>query len=273
MRQSILVHRNHFFLKIALLVSILAIVAYVWHQPFERPNGGTWLGYTLGVAAGGIMIWLSWFGVRKRQYGIGILNLEDWLSGHVYLGLTLAVVATLHAGFQFGTNIHTALYILMMIVIISGLLGLYFYIRFPLLLTENRRGMTTEIMVQQIADLDRELRQLAMNLDDATNAVVLKATQETIVGGSVVQQLRGYDSSCATAMARLFVERSESNGEDARRRQLLTRMVRKEELLKRMRRDVQLRCLLKFWLVFHVPFSIASLVALLVHVVTVFYYW
>jgi len=273
MRESILVYREHLYLKVAILLTLIAVTAYVWHEPFEVPNGGTWLGYTLGAVAGGLMIWLGWFGVRKRRYGVGKLRLEDWLSAHVYLGLALAVIATLHAGFQLGFNVHTALYVLMMIVIVSGVIGVYFYVSYPTLLTENRRGMTAEIMLTQIADLDREIRQLAMGLDDATNAVVLKASQDTVVGVTLIEQLRGYDPKCLTAVARDFVEGSDAKGEDTRRRQLLTRLVRKEELLKRIRRDVQLRCLLKIWLVFHVPFSVAALMALLVHVVTVFYYW
>jgi hypothetical protein len=264
--ESILVYRKHLYLKLALALAVTACVAYVLHQPLGRPNGGTWLGYTLGGIAGGLMVWLAWFGVRKRKYGVGKLPLEDWLSAHVYLGLCLMVVATLHAGFQVGLNVHTVLYVLMSLVILSGIIGVYFYVRFPRLLTENRRGMSAEIMLGQIADLDREL-------DDATNAAALKSTQETIIGGSLLQQLRGFDPDCPTTQARAFVEGSQAAGQDSRRRQLLTRLVRKEELLRRLRRDIQLRGLLRVWLFVHVPLSVASLVALAVHIVTVLYYW
>lgn len=273
MHQSILVYRNHLYLKIAFVAVLLAGMAYVIHHPLGAPNGGTWLGYTLGVVSGVLMIWLAWFGVRKRMYGIGKLKLEDWLSAHVYLGIALAIISTLHAGFQIGWNVHTVLYFLMLTVIVSGIFGVYFYMTFPSLLTDNRRGMTADLMLTQIADLDREIRGLAMGLDDATNAMVLTATQETVVGGSMFSQLRGADANCATTEARRFVENSAGKGEDIRRRQLLTRLVRKEELLHRVRRDVQLRLLLRFWLMFHIPFSIATLVALIIHVVTVFYYW
>jgi hypothetical protein len=113
MRESILVYRDHLYLKVSLILTLAAVVAYVWHQPFQAPNGGTWLGYTLGTAAGGIMVWLAWFGIRKRRYGVGKLRLEDWLSAHVYLGLALGIIATLHAGFQVGWNVHSVLYVLM----------------------------------------------------------------------------------------------------------------------------------------------------------------
>lgn len=273
MHESILVYRNLLYLKIATIVSGISAIAYVWHQPLGAPNGGTWLGYTLGVVAAILMLWLAWFGVRKRKYGVGKLNLEDWLSGHVYFGAALLVVATLHSGFQLGLNIHSILYCLMLFVIVSGIIGVYFYVRFPRLLSENRRGMSTEIMLGQIAEIDREIRQLALALDDATNTAVLLSTQETIVGGSILQQLRGFDPHCPTTHARETVDRSASQGDDGRRRQLLTRLVRKEELLKRLRRDVQLRAMLRVWLFVHIPFSIAALVALVIHVLVVFYYW
>ncbi len=273
MHESILVYRKHRYLKWALALTAVSGLIYIIHRPLGDPNGGTWLGYALGTISAGIMIWLAWFGVRKRRYGLGKVPLEDWLSAHVYLGATLAVIATLHAGFQMGRNIHTVLYLLMMITIISGLIGLYFYVRYPRLLTENRRGLSTELMLSQIAELDRDIRQIAMTMDDATNAAALKATQDTIVGGSVLQQLRGFDEHCPTTLARSFVEHSTSKEHDSQRRQLLTRLMRKEDLLKRIRRDVQLRCLLKVWLYVHIPFSIAALAALVTHVVTVFYYW
>jgi hypothetical protein len=271
--ESILVYRNHRYLRWAAALSLVSAVLYLLYEPIGHPNGGTWLGYALGGIAGGIMIWLAWFGVRKRRYGVGKLPLEDWLSAHVYLGLALIVIATLHAGFQLGANIHSVLYILMMITILSGIVGVYFYIRFPRMLTEIRHGLASEVMMAQIAELDRDIRQIAMGLDDATNAAALKASEDTVVGGTLYQQLRGFDEHCPTTTARHFIERHPTSGNDAAKRQLLTRLIRKEDLLRRIRRDVQLRSLLRVWLYVHIPFSMAALAALVTHVVTVFYYW
>ncbi|MBM3514911.1 MAG: hypothetical protein FJX59_14540 [Alphaproteobacteria bacterium] len=273
MQESILVYRSHLYLKLATILTGASVVAYLWHRPLGVPNGGTWLGYTLGTIAALIMVWLAWFGVRKRRYGVGKLMLEDWLSAHVYFGLALGVIATLHAGFQIGWNIHAVVYVLVMLVIVSGSVGVYFYVRFPRILSENRRGMTLDIMLGQIAEIDREMRQLVLTLDDATNKAILLATEETAVGETLFGQISGHDPHCATTRAREFVERAETAGDDGRRRQILTRLVRKEELLVRLRRDVQLRALLKLWLFAHVPFSVASMVALFIHIVTVFYYW
>ena len=273
MHESLLIYRNLRYLKISLFLVILAGGLYVLHSPVGRPNGGTWLGYTLGVVAAGIMLWLSWYGVRKRAYGKSAGRMEDWASAHIYLGIALVIVSTFHSGFQFGLNIHTLLYFLMLTVVLSGALGLYFYMRFPRLLSENRRGLTTEMMLSQIAELDRELNTIALKLEDETGQAAINAVQNTVIGGSLLQQLSSEHANCATRAARKLIEQSDGSGDESTRRKLLTRLTKKEGLLRRIRQDIRLRCLLQVWLYVHVPFTFATLAALIAHVVVVFYYW
>ncbi len=125
MHQSILSYRKSRYLWWASTVCIASIVAYWMHDPMVPPNGGTWLGYTLGGIGAVLILWLMWFGIRKRSYRSRVGSLQGWLSAHVYLGLGLITVVTLHTGFQFGWNIHTLAYVLMLLVIATGLVGVY----------------------------------------------------------------------------------------------------------------------------------------------------
>jgi len=50
-------------------------------------------------------------------------------------------------------------------------------------------------------------------------------------------------------------------------------LLRKQALLRRARRDVAYKARLDLWLYVHVPLSIALLVALVAHIVSVFFYW
>ena len=154
MHETFLAHRQYLYLKIAGGLAALSALAYALHSPPSPPNGGTWLGYALGTLGALLIVWLAWFCVRKRQYASTLGSLKDWLSGHVYLGASLIVVATLHTGFEFGWNIHTLAYVLMILVILSGFFGIYTYWRYPALLTENRAGQTDEAMLAEIAELD-----------------------------------------------------------------------------------------------------------------------
>lgn len=276
MHVSILFFRNFLYLKIAAALAVVALLAYTIDEPLGKPNGGTWLGYTLGTIGALLILWLTWFGIRKRRYGKGKLLLEDWMSGHVYLGVALLVVATLHSGMQFGWNVHTLAYGLMTFVILSGLFGLYAYIRLPRLRTENRAGMTLDDVMGMIAGISKECYDVAARLDDEVGQLVQKADADTRVGGSFWRQMSGRDPNCATTHAldrvRELAEGFTGTDADAGR-QLITLLARKVELLRRARRDVQLKALLDVWLYVHIPMTIALLAALFVHIVTVFLYW
>jgi hypothetical protein len=275
MHEGFLVYAGFRYLKIATLLCVTAIVVYGWHTPPDEPNGGTWLGYGLGSIGAALILWLMWFGVRKRRYGT-VSKLQGWLSAHVYLGLSLIIVATLHTGFQFGWNLHTLAYSLMMVVITSGFFGIYAYARYPRLMTENRRGVTTDEVYSEIGELDRECRQVASTMPDEIAALVLVSCNETRIGGSILRQLSGEDPTCGTNRAfegvrELAAVLTGTHSVDIRK--LITLLGKKSTLLRTMRRDVQLRAMLEVWLYFHVPLSFALLAALAGHVISVFYYW
>jgi hypothetical protein len=121
--EGFLRHRNYRWLKVGLLLSVLAIVGYAMIDVYPRHNGGSWYGYTLGTIGALLILWLTMLGMRKRAMTRGAWSLKGWTSAHVYLGLSLLVIGTLHTGFQFGWNVHTLAYALMMLVIVSGIYG------------------------------------------------------------------------------------------------------------------------------------------------------
>ena len=273
--QSLLTYASYRWLKVATLVVALAIAAYAWYRPPGGPNGGTWVGYTLGTIGALLIVWLAWFGVRKRNYAPPSLLL-GWLSAHVYLGASLIVVVTLHAAFQVGWNVHTLAYVLMLVVILSGFYGIYTYVRNPRAMTENLGEDTLDSLLLKIADLDKQARALALGLPDVANQLVLASSQRTRIGGSWLRQLSGRDPDCPTTAAvnGLQVLGRSLRGEQARaNQQLYTLLLRKQELLSRARRDVALKARVEIWLYVHVPLTIALLAALVAHIVSVFFYW
>jgi len=255
---------------------VLSIAAYIWHNPVDGPNGGTWLGYTLGGIGAALILWLLWFGIRKRRYKGSGAPVEGWLSAHVYLGVSLITIATLHAGFNVGWNVHTLAYALMLIVIFSGFYGVFAYIRYPAMMTKNRSSQTMHAIMSDIADTDRESRTVASELSDEVNQAILDSCQKTKIGGSMRQQLSGKYRKCPTAKACKLIEDyaknvDQDNIESARR--LLALMNKKSVLVNRARRDVQFKAMMDIWLYLHVPLSIGLLAALIAHVISVFFYW
>ena len=272
--QSFLVYHRFRHLKLAAAATAVAIVLYVAAPPYGSRYGGSWAGYALGTAGALLILWLMWFGYRKRSYRTNHGNLAARLSAHVYLGLALVVIATLHTGFHFAWDIHTLAYALMCLVVASGVVGVFFYARLPRLMTENRHGTGMPQMLGRIAGLNDALRRAALGLDDETAKLVERAVERTWIGGSFRQQLSGRYPRCATAAALAGIAEPRAGTaaeEDRAVRQVRVLLQEKARLLGRARRDIRYKALLDIWLYFHVPLSFALLAALLAHVAAVFF--
>jgi len=265
--ESFLVYERFRYPKIAGGAMVVSILLYLVDSPYGSRYGGTWAGYTLGTIGALLILWLMSFGYWKRSYTTDQGNLVEWLSAHVYLGLALVVIATLHTGFHFGWNIHTLAYALMCVVIASGVFGVVCYYRYPPLMTENRGSTTMPQMLGRIAALNDELRSVAIALDDRTATLVERATETTEIGGPFWRQLSGRNPNCATAAALAGIAAT------AATRQVRLLLDEKAQLLSRGRRDIRYKAVIDIWLYLHVPLSFALLAALLAHVVSVFFLW
>ena len=274
--ESFLRHRGFLFAKIAVALCVAATAAYVLQDARPRPGGGTALGYLLGIIGAGLIVWLALLGVRKRAISSGHYSLKAWVSAHVYLGLSLIVVATLHTGFQFGWNVHTLAYGLMLAVIASGAVGVWAYVKLPNALSDNRGEVTRKQMLAQIHALDEQIHEAAQPLQRPEADLVRLSLEETDIGGGFWRRLFGYYGDCANAqaLARLTPAMRLADGKDAEAlRKVCDLMQRKADALALARRQMHITALLEAWLFIHVPATFALLAALIVHIVSVFLYW
>jgi hypothetical protein len=295
---SFLAYDGYRYLKLAVAAVAIAIVLYIAVPPYGTRYGGGVAGYTLGTVGALLILWLTWFGYRKRVYvprhkyvaadahggsaQEAMHPVEDpsrlarRLSAHVYLGLALLAIATLHTGFHFGWNIHTLAYVLMCVVIFSGIFGIVAYARYPRRMTENRENLTMGEMESRIIAIDSELRREGMQLDDPTVVAILGSLENTPIGGSMWRQVSGHYPVCGTANAIAHFERTADKVPPESEeiwRQIRLNLDEKSNLVARLRRDIRYKALLDVWLYFHVPLTFALLAALLAHVVSIFFLW
>lgn len=259
------------YLKWAAALCALSIVLYILHEPPVEPNGGTWLGYTLGTLGALLIVWLLMFGIRKRAYRSNLGTVRGWLSAHVYLGLALALVATLHTGFEFGWNIHTLAYALTMFVIGSGVWGVVIYARNPLLMSDMLGGHTLQQFGQTLREIDADLKNRARELPSDVQDFVARAADAPIFT-SGWQRFTGRNPLCPTQAA---VDALGSRAADMHRAlmEVHTLFLKRAQQLSRLRDYVRLRTWVQVWLMFHVPASLALLASLTAHIVSVFIYW
>jgi hypothetical protein len=265
---SFLKHKGFRWLWIALLLCAASIAGYLMIDQEPRPNGGTWYGYTLGTIGFGLILWLSLLGVRKRRINPGAWSLKAWTSAHVYLGLALIVVGTLHTGFQIGWNVHTLAYVLMLLVIATGIYGVIVYATLPQSLSANRKEMTRAQMLDALTALDRQLESAAQPLARAEADLVIAALGQDVFYGGALARLTGSYSGCKTARAL----RAMGTGSEAEAR-VAALLEKRREQLAQIRGALRIRAMLEIWLFIHVPLTIALIAALTAHVISVFYYW
>lgn len=313
---TLLKFKNYRYLKATCLLVAIAVAAYASNEPAGGEHyGGTWLGYALGAVSTLIIISQMYYGVRKRftprsserrQYRTGAVHkkknegaraapkierraldaverwryggtLQGWLSAHVYLGASLIVLASLHTGFQFGWNVHTLSYVLMLLVITSGFYGMYAYLNYPRLITQNMGEEILDGVLLKIAELDELARLRALGLPDEVNALVLKAQQGTRIGGNLFQQLSGSQRDCPTGLAIQQIQQlSRSlimNDQPKLMRDLYSVLLQKQRLVLQARNEIMLQARMQFWLYLHAPLSIGLLAALFAHIVAIFYFW
>lgn len=268
--EGFLAHKGMRWLKVALLLSLAAIVAYALVDVEPRHNGGSWYGYTLGTIGTLLIVWLALLGIRKRRMSAGKWSLKAWTSAHVYLGLALVVISTLHTGFQFGWNVHTLAYALMMVVIVSGIWGISVYASLPTKLADNRRQMTKKQMLEALDAIDRQLESAAQPLDRAAADLVIAALAQDPFSGGISARLSGRYPRCRTSRA---LDELSSVAGDPAQGKVLSLLRKRMAQLDQIRRQLRLRAMLEVWLYIHVPVTIALLGALIAHIVSVFYYW
>lgn len=262
--------------KASAAIAIVAILIYAIDDPQPRPSGGSAYGYVLGTIGAGLILWLTALGIRKRRMTRGVWSLKAWTSAHVYLGLSLLVIGTLHTGFQFGWNVHTLAYALMVLVILSGMVGVGLYLALPRMLSENRGELTEAQMLAALRSLDRQILDAAQPLDQARADVVGAALAEDSLAVGTLARLTGRRRRDWTAAALEAVRREHpSRAADAADPMIVLEALleRRQSMLARLRRHLQFRGLLEIWLYVHVPATFALLAALAAHIIAVFFYW
>jgi hypothetical protein len=296
MHQGVLRYAGARYLWWSLALIATALALYATQRGAHPPRGDTWQGYTLGTLAALLVVWLALLGIRKRRYASGLGSVQGWTSAHIYLGLAVIVLATLHCAGQFHWNVHTAAYLLMVAVVLSGVVGVLGYLNYPRQLSVNREGGSRAQLFAELFDLDRLGRELGQKCDPLIAAAVKSSIERTTIGGGVMAQLFAidrswFDSGLAEAQTgkpglagnadqRAVIDyvasrvpRADKRAEAGNLQALVLLLCRRQTVLRRIRRDIQLQGWLKIWLYIHVPLTFAALAALIVHILTSFLYW
>jgi len=264
-------YKNYRWFWLNLLLLVVLTGLYLWDNPTHGARGDTFLGYSYGVIGAAGILYLMWFGIRKRSYQASGTTLKGCLSAHVWLGVSLLLIVPLHCGFKFGCNIHTIAYGLMVIVILSGIWGALNYSTLADKIKSHRGGSTVKKLLSQLHLVGDDIRTLAKQKSDDFQSLVRRVDFEfkpSILRALLHSAPGTIEKSESSELLAKLPESEHSDG-----LKLLSLVNKKRELAAQIFDETAVVTKLRLWLYIHLPVSIALLFALAIHIFVVFYYW
>ena len=276
MGNSFLTYRSGRWLWIAAASAGGLVLHYVNYQSRTVAYGGSVEGLLYGVAGTGLIAVLMYLGIRRRSYASSTGTLQGWVSAHVYLGFLTLLLIPMHAGFRFGWDVHTLAFVLLAVVVFSGVVGLFLYRNIPGRLTRYEAGQQADKIDPEMAHLLVDMRALVKNKSDALVQIykdeVATAQHRAPKGWSLLLKGEGSDL-LAVRSAALAKKVSGIPPEDQATFHILSQLLlKKTQLEVNLLHQMRLRNALQAWLYVHVPVSIALVFAVGLHLIVVFLY-
>ena len=270
------------------LFGLTVCLALVWGynghlERYMTPDRG--LGYWLGIVGGSLMLVLLMYPARKRAAWLNIFGgVTGWFRAHMTLGVIGPLLVLFHSNFTLGaTNSNVALFC-MLAVSGSGLIGRYIYSRVYGGWHEHKSSLKE---LQDTADLLHKQTSTVSVLPDLMGAIETEEKRlfrpaKTHVGAVLYPITIGARAVLArwrleNAIRHMVVDAARQSPTLAANGARLTGTAmgyatRRLDAARRVREHGVYVKLFSLWHVAHVPFFMMTLVAGIVHVISVHVY-
>lgn len=268
--ESFFSYQKYRWLFVNLFVLFVLILIYLFHSPVSDPNGGTVYGYSLGVLATSAILYLMWYGIRRRSYYSRHTTLKGWLSAHVWIGISLLVIVPLHSGFRIGMNVHGLSYMIMAAVILSGIWGAVNYKILAPQIGSNRGSGSLKALIEQLHIYSQNISELCKQKSDQLlelrNQIEVSLPKSVffIIFRALPKEIS--DKQIAESISKISTDEKEIG------LNLIQLCEKKRSLAVLIQKDIRIASKLKLWLLLHLPLSFALLVVVFIHIFTVLKY-
>lgn len=244
-------------------------VRHAWHT-LLKPSGP--VGQSAGLAAFLIFIFLWLYPLRKNYRALAFTgHIARWLDVHVVAALTLPLLLLTHAGWRADGLIGLGL-VAMFIVIASGVVGRYLYVRIPrarsgVELTRDEASAERATVLLRLADatgLPTDTLDVLLRTDSDAAAPGIAGTLRALVLNDVTRGRRVRDLRRRWTAAGL--PRPLSGGALREAVALADQEIKLEQQARML--DATQR-VFRYWHVAHRPFAVTALVAVVIHVAVV----
>ena len=280
MYENFLAYRRYVWGKLTLATTLVLVISYIIYSRRVSPNGATLVGLIYGIISFVAILLLMYYGMRKRSYTAKHWSLRAWLSFHVYIGTMTLLLVPLHAGFKFGFDIHTLAYVLLAMVVVSGIVGAALYLLLPRRFESFGEELTYSMgqnTDEELRKIIRQMRALAVDKSqefaDACQTEIEYGMPKRHVGWGLLWRKSATAATVATQIE-AFQDYLQHipEVEHGAFHSLARLATQKRDLEHRMVAQMRLQNLLEAWLYIHLPVSLVMFVVVIIHILVVLYY-
>ena len=94
-----------------------------------------------GVLGICFIIFLALYNIRLKIYSSAVGSAHGWLVAHIYIGVLTVLVIIIHANSSISGSLNIITFILFLVVVLSGIVGLLIYKSVPLSLSKYGRDV------------------------------------------------------------------------------------------------------------------------------------
>jgi hypothetical protein len=271
-------HTHRTWLGASLIILGAATAMYVPYavRAPSGPSGGSVLGLTFGIIGSAFMVFAGLLAARKKVPIWRLGRAQNWMRGHLWLGLLSLPIIFFHAGFRFGGPLTTVLMVLVIMVVASGVFGALLQHYMPIMMTVEVPSETVFEQIQHVRD------QLVAGADETIAAAESASTRDASVAPLADfyrREMRPFLESHGKKHPLLSSrDRSRSTFEGLRMllplglQDTAKRLEQICEEERQLRRQSLLHHWLHGWLMLHIPLSFALLLLGVVHAITALRY-
>jgi hypothetical protein len=168
-------HRRWIVAVVVLGAIATAVYARYAARAAAGPRASSPVGLGFGIAAAAIMFFEAALNLRKRLPTWHLGRAETWLKGHIWLGLLTIPLVFFHTAFGFGGGLSTALMLVFLTMITSGIYGLVLQQYLPKVMTASAPA---ETVYEQIPHVIEQLRVEAYDVVAHVCGPLLDAAEE-----------------------------------------------------------------------------------------------
>jgi len=143
------------FILISVIAGFVFWAIYRWAPTLAIAGVEIITVYVLGIISVLIILFVMTYSLRKRLARGMPGRLDNWLWAHIYLGLLVLFIIALHAEFRLSWDYNTIGIIFLVLVIITGIVGRYFYTRVPVSIAVEQ-----EKVLSQVEESAKSIKQL-----------------------------------------------------------------------------------------------------------------